>query len=166
MTMLLDLGQHAAESTSFESPAQRGRIGVGTKLPLLLVCAYFMLLTAKYGEGNWSETLISAITALAIANCTSSGITRVVFSSWPLVMIGKISYSVYLTHFIVIKYFPFSLGPNQAALAQLFLTVAISCVLYFAIEQPGRRIGARFAAAVEQTPRQRGGAEPIAATHS
>jgi peptidoglycan/LPS O-acetylase OafA/YrhL len=144
---------------------KRGLISAGTKLPLFLVCACLLFTTAKLGEGTWSETMIAAITALAIANCTSAGVTRAVLSFWPLVMIGKISYSVYLTHFIVIGYFPFPipLGANERVLAQLFVTLVISCLLYLVVEQPGRRIGARLAVAVERTRQQRLGTESIAA---
>ena len=143
--------------------AKRGLINVGTKLPLFLVCACLLFTTAKLGEGTWSETMVSVMTALAIANCTSAGVTRAVFSFWPLVMIGKISYSVYLTHTIVLGRIHFPLGPNQSALAVLAVTLAVSSVLYFTVEQPGRRIGARLAAAVERTRQQRLAAQPIAA---
>ena len=144
---------------------KRGLISAGMKLPLFLVCGCLLFVTVKYGEGDRSETMVAALTALAIANCASAGITRAVFSFWPLVMIGKISYSVYLTHFILLKriHFPIPLGPNQSALAVLAVTLAISSVLYFAVEQPGRRIGARLAAAVERTRQQRLAAQPIGA---
>jgi peptidoglycan/LPS O-acetylase OafA/YrhL len=145
--------------------AKQGLISAGTKLPLFLMCACLLFVTAKLGEGTWSETMVSLITALAIANCTSSGMTRSALSFWPVVMIGKISYSIYLTHFIILDYFhfPIPLGPNQVVLAQLFVTLAISFVLYFAVEQPARRVGSRLAAAVERTRQQRLSTEPIAA---
>ena len=145
--------------------AKRGLISAGTKLPLFLVCACLLFVTAKLGEGDWSETMVSCMTALAIANCTSNGITRSALSFWPLVMVGQISYSVYLTHFIILEriHFPIPLGPNQSALAVLAVTLAVSGVLYLAVEQPGRRIGARLAAAVERTRQQRLAAQPIAA---
>ena len=145
--------------------ARRGHVGPRAKLFLSFVCAGLLFLTATRGEGTWSESMISLITALAIADCTSGGITRTALSSWPIVTIGKISYSVYLTHFILLKHlhFPIELGPNQSALAVLAVTLAISCFSYFAVEQAGRRIGARLAAAVERTGRQRLRAEPAAA---
>jgi peptidoglycan/LPS O-acetylase OafA/YrhL len=143
---------------------KRGLISAGTKLPLFLVCACLLFVTAKVGEGDWSETMISCITALAIANCTSNGITRAALSFWPLVIVGQISYSVYLTHFMIMDYMPYgNLGPNQRALTVLAVTLAISSVLYFAVEQPGRRVGARLAAAAARMGQQRPLAEPIAA---
>jgi peptidoglycan/LPS O-acetylase OafA/YrhL len=80
-------------------------------------------------------------------------------------MIGKISYSIYLAHTIILGriHFPIPLGPNQSALAALAVTLAISSVLYFTVEQPGRRIGARLVAAVERTRQQRLTAQPITA---
>jgi peptidoglycan/LPS O-acetylase OafA/YrhL len=145
--------------------ARRGLFGARTKLLLVLVCAYLVFMTATRGEGTWSETMISLITALAIAACRSSGMTRAALSFWPIVKIGKISYSVYLTHFILLNHLPLpiELGPNQFVLAVLAVTLAISCFSYFTVEQTGRRIGARLAAAVERAKEQRLHTESVTA---
>jgi exopolysaccharide production protein ExoZ len=114
------------------------------KLPLAAVCFYGLYLTLRYGEGAWSEAFISACTAWAIISCESDGVARQPLSWRPLTLVGTISYSIYLIHFIVIKRLalPFQLGPNQIVLVQLVTTIGISSVTFLAIEQPGRRVGA------------------------
>jgi peptidoglycan/LPS O-acetylase OafA/YrhL len=114
------------------------------KLPVAALCFFGLYLTVRMGEGPWSEAFISACTAGAIISCESNGMARRPLSWAPLALIGTISYSIYLTHFIIIDHLalPFRLGPNQIALAQLVLAIAVSSLTYLAIEQPGRHIGA------------------------
>jgi peptidoglycan/LPS O-acetylase OafA/YrhL len=114
------------------------------KLPLAALCCFGLFLTFRRGEGSWSEAFISACTAWAIISCESNGAARQPLSWAPLTLIGTISYSIYLIHFIIINHlaFPFDLGPNQIALVQLVLAIGISGVTYLAVEKPGRHFGA------------------------
>jgi peptidoglycan/LPS O-acetylase OafA/YrhL len=123
-------------------------VGTRTMLLIAAVCLCGLYMTLRYGEGGWSEAFISCCTAGAIISCESDGHARRPLSFIPLTLIGTISYSIYLTHFVILNYlaFPPQLGPNQVALAQFVLSIGISIITYFAVEQPGRRLGAKLIA--------------------
>jgi peptidoglycan/LPS O-acetylase OafA/YrhL len=91
------------------------------------------------GENRWSGPAFALMTALAIVCCWSQPAAARVLSLRPLVWIGTISYSVYLLHILVLGHFVERSMLN--VFGALAVTVALSSVTYFAIEEPGRMLG-------------------------
>lgn len=95
------------------------------------------------------------ITALIVVT-TELGASplRRLFSFWPLVQIGRISYGAYLTHFIVltlvVRYGPESL-PERFAIT-FVLTFGIALLLNRLIEKPGIALGRRLTRPWTRTP--------------
>jgi len=80
---------------------------------------------------------------------------RLVFNNRASQLIGRISYSIYLSHYLVMVAVGLAVlefapgisrgGMHAALLAALALTIPISILLFGLVEQPGNRLGARIA---------------------
>jgi len=108
---------------------------------LVVIGALAVLVLFCSSEGRWSEPLISLGTAAVLVSAATRGIAGRVLSRWPLAQIGKISYSVYLTHCFCLHYLHPFREPNLNVLLALACTLALSSVTYLAVEQPMRRLG-------------------------
>ncbi|WP_268995437.1 acyltransferase family protein [Microvirga roseola] len=110
---------------------------------LLIGAAAVVVLTGSYVAAAW--LLIYA------ALCTCPGMNQAL-TVHPLVFLGKISFSIYLVHMIVLvlvqygivhRQFEFRTWPYFIALALLTVpsTIALSCLTYRWIEEPFIRLG-------------------------
>jgi peptidoglycan/LPS O-acetylase OafA/YrhL len=90
---------------------------------------------------------ISIWICLIILLCTQHGwLSNILFEN-PIVMyLGKISYSIYLTHFLVINALPVSFDGMLKFIIGLACTVGISSVTYFFIEEPFIKYSKRLVA--------------------
>jgi peptidoglycan/LPS O-acetylase OafA/YrhL len=76
-----------------------------------------------------------------------------VLSSKAMVFIGKLSYSIYLFHFVVIKLLEYFLIPNTVIyiIVNIILSVAFSLISYFYLEVPIMKLRKRFGSTVKAT---------------
>jgi len=94
------------------------------------------------GETRWSGPAFALMTALTIVCCSTDCAGTRALSLRPLVWIGTISYSIYLTHSIVLGYVFSMVAPSIASiLLGLGATLAVSSLTWLAIEEPGRAFG-------------------------
>lgn len=106
------------------------------------LAAFYMLWT---GESGLSGLLIALCAAVTILNAARGGWAHAVLAWPPLAYAGKISYSIYLTHFMIAHYFgKFGWSSPAQLLGMLVLTIAVSSLTYYAIERPFIRLGARL----------------------
>lgn len=89
-----------------------------------------------WGEGVWSGPAIAFATALVIYDAHHGGAASKALSLTPLTFIGKISFSIYLTHMLLITL----LGPVPALPASL----ALSYAAWLWVEEPFRHLAKRF----------------------
>ena len=75
------------------------------------------------------EAVLVLVTAIFLAVLLGYG--HRILSSWPLVWIGRISYSMYLVHLTIFRY----LAPAHWIFA-ILATIAYALVLWFLVEQP------------------------------
>jgi peptidoglycan/LPS O-acetylase OafA/YrhL len=119
-------------------------------LVLLAATAIYRLMARNHLPEDNAAWLSLAI-ALATAGLIDSALDpRLAFSRWlatrPLVLIGEISFSIYLLHMFVIATLSMAhLPPTLQAWLALGLAVACAAVSYRLIEQPGIRLGRRLA---------------------
>lgn len=66
---------------------------------------------------------------------------KVLFENHIIQYLGKISYSIYLVHAIVLNHIPKSLGDFGVFAVGLFVTVVISSITYYVIEKPFIALG-------------------------
>jgi peptidoglycan/LPS O-acetylase OafA/YrhL len=94
------------------------------------------------GENRWSGPAFALMTALTIVCCSADPAGARVLSTRPLVWIGTVSYSIYLTHLIALDNVSAIFGRSTLTIVfALGVTIALSSLTYLAIEQPGRALG-------------------------
>lgn len=98
---------------------------------------------------------VYAIAIILILTVQSRGPIAKLMSSYPIIMLGEMSYSIYLTHWILLQLFNLAveggkLGPNNIALFRALLAISLLVIAYLTyrfIELParawGRYLGAR-----------------------
>lgn len=115
-----------------------------------------------------SETPLQEVLKVPIAMGAAFGLLTLILERWPArlfvnpvtTMIGKLSFSMYLTHFAVLDLFRlagisarFGHGNGAALLHYLFVVLAaagVSWICYRAIEQPGIAAGRRLIERLEK----------------
>jgi len=155
-------------------PAEMARWGVGAVTVLeCMVVAAVVLFVSTAGTSAWSllAPFVFAVAVLVFA--AEQGLLSRLFGLPPLKWLGKLSYSIYLTHFLIVSAFPtvvkhvfhmdlwtpFALANGQYLrlfgrnsvegtffyLLVLALTLAFSAFTYRWIETPGREWSRRWA---------------------
>jgi peptidoglycan/LPS O-acetylase OafA/YrhL len=130
---------------------QRMSRGWGWWSPLLLASSALLgyaMVTARPGHSPWIDGLwpvIATLGLLGLLHWASGGWTGRGLSSPPLVMIGRLSYSLYLWHWPVFVLFRWSVGLDGALgrAAAVVCTVILAWLSWRFIEQPFR-FGARW----------------------
>lgn len=85
---------------------------------------------------------MGAATVALITASLRSGIASRILSSRPLVFLGEVSFSLYLTHIFVIHFAAASApGSHLMAWSALIFSVPLAWVCYILIERPGMRAG-------------------------
>jgi len=125
--------------------ARKWRAAGALALLLLAVC------WALYYPQAFSRHWLSHFTGFAVALVLFLALHRSRHLSWrPLVRLGELSYSLYLLHSLMrpasLLLWP-NLGqwPLGAFLVQVGLSLVLSALVYRVIEQPGVRLGRRWA---------------------
>lgn len=103
------------------------------QLPRGVLLAALMVtgLTVVAGEGQWSGPASALAAALVIHDAHNGGASSRILSSSLFTFVGKISFSMYLTHMLLIA----AIGPFLALPAAL----ALSYVTWLYVEEPFRR---------------------------
>lgn len=114
---------------------------------LLLTCLYFYHKNLIFIPGL-SLVLPCLLAALVIYTTTQESIVKKLLSTKPMVFIGKISYSLYLYHWIFISFAYYITGTkqidNQIVSLVIVLTILFSILSYYFIEQPIRKSKLNF----------------------
>lgn len=114
---------------------------------LLFSCLFLMNNNIAYIPG---VTLIlpCIFTALIIHTTSQNNIVKLCLSNKAIVFIGKISYSLYLYHWIFIAFAYYITGEkqinNQSIAIVIVLTIIFSVLSYYLIEQPIRKSKLNF----------------------
>jgi peptidoglycan/LPS O-acetylase OafA/YrhL len=142
------LGAALAALVAVRGPARtrRGRVAVevtGVAGIFLLGVAWFRLSGTSpvlYQGGLIACSLAAVAVIAAVSHPTRGPLARVCQAS-PLVLLGMISYGVYLYHWPVFLWLNRSTGLRgwDLFLAQVAITMAVSAVSYVAVENPIRR---------------------------
>lgn len=107
----------------------------------------YMLWSMTAPDDNINEVPITWATAGIIVGCANPEVLLARFLRWrPLLILGTISFSIYLVHFLVLSLAP--PGTLWAASA-LAMTLAISMLTFAFIEQPCREFGRRMARSLQ-----------------
>ena len=127
------------------SPALRRKVGAGCVAVILLSLG---ALSSFHHFGIYTDAntpLSNAVlyeTTLLI--CTSVvllallGIGKQFLSSWPLVWLGRISYSIYLFHLTALYFLP-----GYKAVPAALLTIAYALAMWYAVEIPNPLLSAK-----------------------
>lgn len=121
----------------------------GVRLTPLAEAAGMALFGAGMLHPDWNVLVLFAIPTVILAAADSSTVASRVLSTRPAILLGEISFSIYLTHWIVLqmsnRVLPLTAAPGWAILPYLaFLSaivLAISFATYRWIELPSRRWG-------------------------
>ncbi|WP_314870068.1 acyltransferase family protein, partial [Aggregatibacter kilianii] len=112
-----------------------------------LTCLYFYHKNLIFIPGL-SLVLPCLLAALVIYTTTQESIVKKLLSTRPMVFIGKISYSLYLYHWIFISFAYYITGTkqidNQIVSLVIVLTILFSILSYYFIEQPIRKSKLNF----------------------
>jgi len=96
----------------------------------LLLPAFALMISAAVQEETWWSRLLGW---------------------WPIDFLGEISFSVYLTHLIVLKVliifngYWFGFGPITFAFFAILIALSVAICTYHAVERPARKLGRRAA---------------------
>ena len=137
LLVLLNIADLENRPTRSKAPFIAGMISV-----VLILISVFL-----YGEDTpfpgYAALLPVLSTAILIWSSSRSPSIRNTLSLFPLVFIGKISYSLYLVHWPIVV-FMFALGgtPGTFTFAAicLFISFVSACALYYFIERPFMRL--------------------------
>lgn len=115
---------------------------------VLIACMYY----GEYFVAPWFPGVLALVPCVATAmllysNDSDTWVSRL-FSLPIFVWVGKISYSLYLWHWLVLAYFRYFLGPGELGLALNAIAAALmlicSALSYYLVEQPLRHINWSF----------------------
>lgn len=143
------LAVYIARKSSESEPNLRMReIGSGIALVVLIICfvlgAYFL---PPYFPGVLALVPCVATAVLLYANRSNTVVARLMSLS-PIVWVGKISYSLYLWHWIVLAYIRYFYGsgplPFELLLLASIAMLLMSIVSYYLVEQPLRHVQLSF----------------------
>jgi len=100
---------------------------------LVILGVGLLIYTCFMGEQFWLTTL--AATLLVTGLYAANGVGHLVFGNRVTVFLGEISYSLYMTHIMVLLILlPLDLPP----LALPMLAITVATAVHFAIERPSR----------------------------
>jgi peptidoglycan/LPS O-acetylase OafA/YrhL len=139
--------------TAGEMSARLGWIVVGL-VPILSTVAYYLHFERWENDGRlggdwWTESIAGAVAILAFL--VAHALRDRVRWPEPLQWLGRISYSVYFVHWIVVESVPAlpASVPGYRILTLVMwiaITLGVSQLTYAFVEQPGIRLGRRVAA--------------------
>ena len=118
---------------------------------LILLSTYVATFTGRLHPQYYETKLWAALGVLFILQASAAtNLINAVLSSKPLVLVGEVSYSLYLFHFlapnIITRHYGWDVFAWKAELVffinlamSIFLSLAIACGLYRLVEVPSRR---------------------------
>ena len=120
--------------------------GLTALLPLaglFLISLSFLALSEIENFPGYLATLpVAGAACFLLPFETSTGLGEQILSWRPLVLVGRLSYSLYLWHwpvFSLVDYRFYSASPRFRLTLKLFLTIVTTVVCYLLIEKPGRK---------------------------
>ena len=137
----------ASKQTSKQASKQASNVIAILSTLLLFSCLFLMNNDIAYIPGI-TLILPCIFTALIIHTTSQNNIIKLCLSNKVIVFIGKISYSLYLYHWIFIAFAYYITGEkqinNQSIAIVIILTIIFSVLSYYLIEQPIRKSKLNF----------------------
>ncbi len=133
----------------FNTLSQQKRSILSAICLLILFVSFFTtnIFVLPFFPGVASLIPCLATAGLLFLNSEDNSIARLM-SLRPVVWIGKLSYSMYLWHWVVLAWFRYVYGIGPLAPTQLFiaslLILGLSCLSYYFVEQPTRHLKLNF----------------------
>lgn len=137
---ILEKGNHLSEKRS-------NILGIVSLLVLFLCLLMRNFFVSPYFPGFLALLPCIAVATLILAN-EKGKYTKKIFSLKPIVWIGKISYSLYLWHWVILAFFRYFFETSKLSYLHLFIATplifVLSVITYYAVEQPFRKVKLSF----------------------
>lgn len=131
-------------------PRLRSRVAdVGVVAGIIAIVWSGIHLQAVPGFPGWLTTPAVIGTMLVVYCGATSGISRTLLGSWPMELLGKVSYPLYLWHWPVLVYGAIWQGGTLStpqSIAALFISLGCAFLTYYFVELPQKRIRLKTAA--------------------
>lgn len=142
-----------------------------TEIPTALAGVALVWMTASQSEARYAAPIVFML--LVFAHASDRGLVSRFLATSPMQWLGRLSYSIYLTHLFLVAYVVPRLSQifdgvtsgnlmlREAIVAAIYiaLVMAFSLVTWRLIELPGQRLAARIAARI-------GGAQTLSSKYS
>lgn len=129
------------------SQKQSDILGILSLIILLYCLALKKIFLPPFFPGLLALLPCISVALLILANEKGRYITKL-FSLFPIVWIGKISYSLYLWHWLILAVFRYFFGTGELSNTNLFIAISLIFILsvlsYYGVEQPFRHIKYSF----------------------
>lgn len=149
----------------------RALAGGGAEIPAMLAGIVLLWVTASQSEARYAAPLVFML--LVFAHASDRGPLSRIMATAPMQLLGRLSYSIYLTHLFLVayvvprlsqtvgKFLPDALALREMTVAAIYigLVLVMSSVTWRLIELPGQRLAARIAARI-------GGAQTLSSKYS
>lgn len=130
------------------------------EIPTALAAVVLLWVAASYPAAHYAGPLVFFV--LVFAHASDRGPLSRLMATVPMQWLGRLSYSIYLTHLFLVAYIvprlsltvsqflPDTIALREAAVAAIYVAwvLALSAVTWRFIELPGQRLAARIAARI------------------
>ena len=130
------------------------------EIPTALAAVVLLWVAASYPAAHYAGPLV--FFALVFAHASDRGPLSRLMATMPMQWLGRLSYSIYLTHLFLVAYIvprlsltvsqflPDTIALREVAVAAIYVAwvLALSAVTWRFIELPGQRLAARIAARI------------------
>ncbi len=117
------------------------QLGINKIIAAISFCTILLMLFISYQFSPFASSLIITIATALLIHCYSQNPFLILLEQSPIVFIGKISYSLYLWHQLVICYYKITVSDTISLASFCAITLFIfllSIITYYFVETPFR----------------------------